>query len=319
MLDSRPLEFPAEIQRSQNQRRNLSLRWMFLFIAVAMVVMALVESLLAPASDSRSWMALSLGGIALLLYGLMRAARGKWHRQLMVISILVIAGGAMFQYGSVRSSSSFALLGVVVMAGTYLSLRALLATTFAVLLILGGVTWVEASGHLMKAAMAADLRFWLMCSIIVLWIGVQLHHTRQSTDEAYMRQLNQLEDRLRLEDERGQSLRRFQRIFQLNPTPLLIHSAATQAILDVNPAFARGFGYESEKIVGQPSRVLWADDEQWHSHGEALYEHGRTDWRRVQWRCADGKVIDVLVCSNLSEDSGDMLVLTTVVVGQGVD
>ncbi|MEZ5706541.1 MAG: PAS domain S-box protein [Burkholderiaceae bacterium] len=313
MLESRPLEFPAEIQRSQYRRRDLSLRWMFLFIAAAMVVMAALESLLAPPGTSLAWMALTLGAISLLLYFTMRSAQGRWHRQLMVASIMVIACGAMVRYGSVRSSSTFALLGSVVMAGTYLSLRALLVTAFAALLILAGVTWGEAGGHFVKPSMAGDLRFWLMCSIIVLWIGVQLHHTRKATDEAYLRQLNQLEDRLRLEDERGQSLRRFQRIFQLNPTPLLIYSASTQAILDVNPAFERFFGFEGEKVIGQASRVLWVDEQQWHRHSQALSEQGRTDWIRVQWRRADGQISDVLVCSNLSEDSGDMLVLTTVV------
>ena len=315
MLDSRPLEFPAEIQRGQSRRRDLSLRWMFLFIAVAMVFMALVESLLAPSGRSRAWMALTLGCIALLLYFTMRSARGKWHRHLMVASVIVIAGGAMVQYGSVRASSTFALLGAVVMAGTYLSLRALLVTTFTALFILGGVTWGEVAGHWAKPAMAGDLRFWLMCSIIFLWIGLQLLHTRKATDEAYMRQLNQLEDRLRLEDERGQSLRRFQRIFQLNPTPLLIYSATTQAVLDVNPAFERCFGYEGEKIIGQASRIFWADEQQWHLHSQVLSEQGQTDWIRFQWLGADGQVSDVLVCSNLSEDSGDMLVLTTVVAG----
>ena len=319
MFDSRPLEFPAEIARSQKQRRNLSLRWMFLFIAAVMAVMAVTEMLLAPPGRSRAWMALVLGGIALLLYFAMRSARGKWHRQLMVASILVVSGGAMYMYGSVRASSTFALLGVVVMAGTYLSLRSLFATALAALLILAGVTWAESNGYLAKATMSADFRYWLLSSLTMLWVGLQLHHTRHATDEAYLRQLNHVEDRLRLEDERGQSLRRFQRVFQLNPTPLLIHSATTQAILDVNPAFERVFGYESEKIVGQASRDLWADEAQWHSHSKVLSDQGHTDWIRVQWRRADGQVSNVLVCSNLSEDSGDTLVLTTVVVEPDMD
>lgn len=319
MLDSRPLEIPGEIQRGQSHRRNLSLRWMFLFIAVSMGGIALVEWLLAPPGKSGVLMALSMGVIALLLYLMLRSERGKWHRQLMVTSAVVVAAWEMYSYGSVRSSSSFALLGAVVMAGTYLSLRTLLTTTFAAFFLLGGLTWAEASGHLVKVTMAADLRYWLMSSIIMLWIGLQLLHTRKATDEAYMRQLNQVEDRMRLEDERDQSMRRFQRIFQLNPTALMIQNATTQAILEVNPAFERSFGYQGEQILGQQAHVLWVEEQQWHAHSRTLFGQGRTDWQRAQWRCADGQAHDVLVCSNLSEDSGGMLILTTVVDGQGTD
>ena len=319
MLDSRPLEIPREIQRGQSHRRNLSLRWMFLFIAVAMGGMALVESLLAPSGKSRSGMALAMGCIALLLYLMLRSERGKWHRQLMITSILLATTLTIYSYGSVRASSSFALLGAVVMAGTYLSLRTLLAVTFSTVLILGGLTWAEAGGHLVKADMAPDFRFWLMSSVIISWVGLQLHHTRKATDEAHMRQLNQVEDRLRLEDERDQSLRRFQRIFRFNPTALMVQSADTHAILEVNPAFERCFGYQSEQIVGQQARALWRDEQQWHAHSKALFEQGRTDWQRARWLCADGQTNDVLVCSNLSEDSGGMLILTTVVDGQGTD
>lgn len=313
MLDSRPLEIPEEIQRSQKRGRNLSLRGLALFIVVAMAIMAAVEWRLAPPGRSESLIALSMSGMALLLYPALRSGRRTWHGPLLVACILVFAGWSVYSYGSVRSATSFAFLGAVVVAGTHLSLRALLVTAGTAMLILGGLTWAESGGYLTRVAMAPDVRYWLMGSLIILLIGSQLHRTRRTTDEAYVRQLNQMEDRARLENERDQSLRRFQRIFVLNPTALVIQSATTQAVLEVNPAFERGFGWPADGIVGQPARVLWADEQRWLDHCDTLFKQGRTEWERSRWVRSDGQALDVLISSNLYKDVKDMLILTTVV------
>jgi PAS domain S-box-containing protein len=313
MLDSRPLEDPAEIRVAQSQRRRDSLRWVMGGIALLMVGMATVDHLLAPPGESRSFISLSMGGVALLSYLLLRVHPRRLGSPLMVVGILVTTAWAVYSYGSVRAAATLALLGAVVMAGTYLSLRALWATTVAGMLILGGLTWAEAGGHLVKPGLAADLRFWLMGSVIMAVIGALLHHTRRATDEAYLRQLNQSEERLRLEHERDRSQRRFQRIFRLNPTALMIQFAGTGAILEVNPAFGRDFGYPGDQLVGQPAGRLWAEESQWQAHAQRLFERGRTDWQHGLWLRSDGEAAEVLVCSELSEDPSGMLILTTVV------
>ena len=286
MLDSRPLEDPTEIRKSQRRDSRSSARWVMVTIALLMLGMALVDHLLAPKGDSRSFISFSAGAIA-LLYLTLQARPRRWESPLMVVGVLVFTAWAVHSYGSVRSASTMALLGAVVMAGTYLSLRALWATTVAGLLILGGLTWAEAGGRLATPGFAPDLRFWLMGSVIITVIGALLHHTRKATDEAYLRQLNQLEDRLRLEHERDRSQRRFQRIFRLNPTALMIQFAGT----------------------------LWADEPSWQTHCERLFERGRTNWQHADWRRSDGRVVEVLVSSELTEDPGGLLILTTVVDG----
>ena len=315
MLDSRPLEGPAEIRVAQSRRRSDSLRWVLGGIVLLMVGMSLVDHLLAPPGESRSYISLSMGGVALLSYLLLRAHPRKWGSPLMVVGILVTTAWAVYSYGSVRAAATQALLGAVVMAGTYLSLRALWATTLSGVLILGGLTWAEAGGHLVTPGLAADLRFWLMGGVIMAVIGALLHHTRKATDEAYLRQLSQSEDRLRLEHERDKSQRRFQRIFRLNPTALMIQFAGTGAILEVNPAFGRDFGYPGDSLVGQPARRLWADESQWQAHAKLLFERGRTDWQHSLWLRSDNEATEVLVCSELSEDPSGMLILTTVLPG----
>ena len=251
MHDSRPLEDPAEIERSHRLAQSLSLRWVLLSVALMMLGMAAADHLLSPPGESRSYISLSMGTVALLSYWLVRSDRRKWESPLMVTGVMVATTWAVYSYGSVRAASTFAFLGAVVMAGTYLRLRALWITTLSGVLLLGVLTWAEASGHLPRATLLPDLRYWLMGSVIILLIGAQLYHTRKATDEVYLRHLSQMEERLRLEHERDQSMRRFRRIFVLNPTALLVQTANSQAVVEVNPAFERRFGYRDDQIVGQ--------------------------------------------------------------------
>lgn len=313
MLDSLPLEDPSEIERSQLQQQNRNLRWVLLILALFMLGMAVVDHVLAPAGDSRAYISLSMGGVALMAYLALRDGRRRWEGALVVTGVLVVAAWSVYSYGSVRSASGFAFQGAVVMAGTYLGLRALLATTAASVVILGGLTWAEASGHLPSAGMQPDLRYWLMGSAILLLIGLQLYQTRRTTDEVYLRRLSQMEDRLRLEHERDRSLRRFRRIFQLNPTALAVQAANTQAVVEVNPAFERCFGYPGAQVEGLRAETFWADAQQWQEHRRVLFEKGHTGWQQAWWRHADGHSVDVMVCSELNEDPGGLLILTTVV------
>jgi PAS domain S-box-containing protein len=312
MHDSRPLEDPDEIRQGQRQSSQHSARWMMVVMTLLMLGMALADQLWAPPGASRSFNSLSMGGAVLLSYLMLRRRRPQWLTPLLAGGLLFIAA-EMYNDGSVRSAATLGLLGAVVMAGTHLGLRALWVTTAAGLLILGALTWAEAGGHLVKPGLAPDLRYWLMGSVSVGVIGVLLHHMRKETDEAYLRQLNQMEDRFRLEHERDQSLRRFQRIFRLNPTALMIQFAGTRTVLEVNPAFERGFGYRGDELVGEPAGRLWTDDASWQTHCRRLFEKGRTGWQQASWRRSDGQAIEVLVSSELTEDTGGLLILTTVV------
>jgi PAS domain S-box-containing protein len=313
MLDSQELEDPAEIERSHRVRQSRDLRWVLLSVALLMLGMALADHLLSPAGDSRAFVSLSMCGVALLAYLLLRSTRSGWEGPLLVTGGLLVSAWAVYSYGSVRTAATFGFLAVVVVAGSYLRLRALWATTLAGVLLLAVLTWAEAGGLLVPPGMRPDLRYWLMGCVIALVIGVQLYQSRKATEVVYQRHLSQVEDRIRLEYERDQSLRRFRRIFLLNPTALLVQTASTQAVVEVNPAFERSLGYRGDQIEGQAAQRFWADAEQWRAHGQELFDKGRTDWHPARWRRADGTVLEVLVCSELSEDSGGLLILTTVV------
>ena len=315
MFDSHSMEDPFEIQRRQRMRRLSGLQWVLLFIALAMFGMSLLDHLVAPPGQSRSMISMSMGCVALVSYTMMRFDKRRWVVPFLVACILVITTWAVASYGSVRAASALAFFGVIVLAGTYLTLRSLVWTTLGTLGLLGALTWAEASGRLPPAEMAADVRYWMMASVIMLVIAAQLRQTRRATEEAHRRRINYMEDRLRLEDERDRSMRRFQRIFRLNPAVMMIQSAGTRNIVEVNPAFERALGYTSEQIVGTSASALWADPRQWMEHSEVLHEKGKTQWRLERWVKGDGTSADVVIFSELIEDPTGMLVLTMVAGG----
>ena len=312
MLDSRPLEDPGDIRRSQSSLRNRALQAVSLSIALLMGIFTGVDIWLAPLGESRAVISISMGLLALWSYGMLRRQRGDLVRLPLVAGILLVGAWAMFSYGSVRASSSLAIIAAVVLAGTFLSRGSVLATLLAGMGILGALTWAEMEGQLVQPAYMADTRYWMLGSFIMVVVGALLYYVRGATDEAHVRRLNHMEDRLRLEFERDQSLRRFGRIFRLNPNALLIQTASTQTVLEVNPAFERSLGYALENIVGRPAGLLWAADAQWREHLRLLLAQGDTGWQPCQWLRADGQPVDVWVFSELSEDQSGLLIITTV-------
>jgi PAS domain S-box-containing protein len=312
MLDSRPLEDPSEIRRYQSSARSRSLKSVLLFIAALMVAFTVVDLWMAPRGDSSAAISMSMMVLALWSYAMLKRKRSDLIRLPLAMGILFLGGWAMYSYGSVRASSSFAMIAAVVLAGSFLSLRYVVVTSLAGMGILGALTWAEAGGRMGQPTFVADVRYWMMASVIMAVVGALLYYVRGATDEAHMRRLNQMEERLRLEYERDQSLRRFARIFRLNPTALLVQLASTQTVLEVNPAFERSLGYAAERIVGRPAGSLWATDLQWREHLRVLFEKGSTGWQQGLWLRAGGQAIDVWVYSDLSEDHSGMLITTTV-------
>jgi PAS domain S-box-containing protein len=312
MTDSRPMEIPSEIEQRQSERRSQSLRRTMLVIAGLMMVMALVDHWLAPPGDSRAYISVTLGTVTVALFLIFQGHSRWWGVPLLVCGVLLSGAWAVYSYGSVRAAAGLALWGAVVLAGTYLSVRAMLLTAVTGLLVLAAFTWAEQAGYLRTADMAADFRFWSMATVIILVVGVLLLHLRRMTDEAHLSLLYQMEDRVRLEYERDRSLRRFRRVFELNPNALLIQAAPTLKVLEVNPAFERALGYRAEELAGASASSLWADSQQWREHQQRLAQHGCTKWQKARWLRSDGQAAEVFVFSELSEDHGGQIILTTV-------
>jgi PAS domain S-box-containing protein len=107
-------------------------------------------------------------------------------------------------------------------------------------------------------------------------------------------------------------MERFARIFRTSPSPMLAQSARTGAILDVNPAFERCYGYTSEQVLGRIDAFLWAAPEQRASYLERLFTQRRTDQERVTGLRSDGSHFEALISSEMGDDPEDRLIITTV-------
>lgn len=319
MLDSMPLDDPGQIQQDARARLLRGQRWAVASVVLTMLVMAVVEFRYPPPGRSGEWVAGALAVAALAMWWTLRRPGHRWEGVLLVLAVLFAGVLSAVHLGTVRSISTLAFLAAVVMAGTYLSLRALLVTTVAGLVLLAVLTGAEAHGVLPGAVMAVDLRFWAMGSGLLAVTALVLMHARHVTEVAYLRRLGQMDDRLRLERERDQSLQRARRLFQINPTALVIQAAASQAVQAVNPAFERLLGYPADALAGQAMAGLWLDTVAWQQHSRRLMERGRTGWEVVQWQHADGQARTLAVSSEWLEDSAGALVLTTVMSAAGDD
>jgi len=312
MLDTRPPENLWEIRRSHKSARNRSLQAVLLFVTGLMVTIAAVDVWRAPPGDSQAVISLSMALLALWSYRMLKHKSSRLVSLPLLIGILVLGGWAMYSYGSVRASSSLAMIVAVVLAAAFLGMRYVMVTLLTGVAMLGVLTWAEAGGRLNKALFAADVRYWLLASGIMAVVGALLYYMQGATDEANVQRLGQMEDRLRLEGERDQSLRRFRRIFRLNPTALMIQLASTGVVLEVNPAFERSLGYEADRFKGQMAGSLWVVDSERREHLRVLDEYGATGWQQARWLRADGQATNVWVYSEMSEDLGGLLIITTV-------
>lgn len=312
MAETHPLDDPGEIRREHSERHDRGMGWLLLTVTVAMISMATVDHVAAPTGMSRAPISLTLGVVSFCAYLLFKFGKRRWIMSMLAVSVLAVTGWAVGSYGSVRAASTMGAFGVIVLAGTYLGRRGLLACTLGGAAMLGGLTWAEHNGHLPKADLLPDFRYWSMAAVLLVLTAVLLWHSRKAMEEAHYRRLSQMEDRLRLEQERDRSLRRFRHIFHMNPAPSMIQSATTLNILDVNSAFERCMGFAEANIVGNPVKALWVDQAQWLAHSDVLFEKGRSGWRQERWRHASGKDLSVMVFSEVIEDPKGLLVLTTI-------
>ena len=155
-------------------------------------------------------------------------------------------------------------------------------------------------------------KVWLTHSSVLVVVAILVFYSRKRANIALAQKMEELQLRKRTEHERDRSMEWFARIFRTSPSPMLAQSARTGAILDVNPAFERCYGYTSEQVLGRVDAFLWADPEQRASYLERLFARRRTDQERVTGLRADGSHFEALISSEMGDDPQDRLIITTV-------
>lgn len=243
---------------------------------------------------------------------LLRRGHDRFIPHTLVFAVLAAAILAVLAFGSVRTAAGFLFVAAVTAAGIFLGRAALFVTVVFCSVVLAALIWAERRGWLHTPDFQVGLTVWLTQTATLLVVAIMVYYSRTRVRQAFQRQMNELELRKRTEQERDRSMERFVRIFRTSPSPMLAQSARTGALLDVNPAFERCYGYTRDQVLGRSDAFLWADLQQRSAYLERLFSRRRTDQERVTGLRADGSHFEALISSEMGDDPQDRLIITTV-------
>ena len=243
---------------------------------------------------------------------MMRMGYQRYMPHLVVFAVLGAACVGVVAFGSVRTAAGFLFVAVVAGAGIFLGRIALFATVATSSAVLGGLTIAERMHWMHTPDFRVGLNVWLTYSATLVVVAIMVYYSRARTREAMRRLTEELELRRRTEQERDLSMERFARIFRTSPSPMLAQSGRTGAILDVNPAFERCYGYTREQMLGHAESILWADPEQREAFIKRLFTDRRAEQARVGGLRSDGSRFEALISSEMGNDPQDRLIITTI-------
>ncbi len=286
-----------------------------LMIAVTASVVMLLEQVLADSDTRETLVAGFIAAISAAAHFMLRTRR--WSNNtvavMMVVGVMLTALLSVLSFGSVRTAVNFLFVGAVAGAGVLLGRQALVAVSACGIMALGVLTAAEMRGLLGPTPdFSVGLRTWIAQSAALLVVAMLVTHSRQATQQALDRQLQELERRRQTEAERDRNLDRFARIFRLNPSPMVAQSATTGSILDVNAAFERCYGWRREQVLGHTDHFLWVDLLDRERHVHKLFSDRRADGLMCLGKRSDGTTFEVRVSSVLGEDPDDTLIISTV-------
>lgn len=108
------------------------------------------------------------------------------------------------------------------------------------------------------------------------------------------------------------ALRKFDKIFHSNPTPMVLSRASDRTIIDVNAAFLDALGYCHDEVIGHTSEALaiFLDPEAQRQYAEDLKRTGRVRNARLTIRTRTGRTIHGLFNGEAIETLGEAAFLT---------
>jgi PAS domain S-box-containing protein len=243
---------------------------------------------------------------------LIRLGYLRYTAHLVIAGVMTAATAAALSFGSVRAAGVLLFLGAVAGAGIFTDRKSLIATVVASIALIFALVFAEWQGWLVPRNVRSGAPALVTYITTILVVALMVYYSRNRTEQTLSELTAELDNRRRTEKERDRNLERFRRIFHTSPSPMLAQSARNGAILDVNPAFERCYGYTRDQVLGRTDNFLWADQAQRARYLERLIGHRRTDQEQATALRADGQHFEALISSELGDDPEDRLVITTV-------
>lgn len=110
-------------------------------------------------------------------------------------------------------------------------------------------------------------------------------------------------------------LQKFEKMFQVNPTPMAISSMQTRQFVEVNQAFLDLLGYQAEQVVGKTSEELnLTPQKEDHSRAaQMLEEYGALKNLEMKVKAKDGTLSTGMFSGSIFESQGKKFMLTVMV------
>ncbi|RZJ25667.1 MAG: PAS domain S-box protein, partial [Haliea sp.] len=245
-------------------------------------------------------------------YWLLHTGHYQWTSHLLVFSLIGLSSAGIMAYGSARSALLLGFVGAVVAAGMTQGKKSLLVAVGLSALALGLLCWAELNGLLVTPDFKVNLRFWAVNVLLLTGIAVSVYTSRQVVLRALREQHAELKRREEAEHRLRLSEDRFSRIFRSSPAAIIVQALEDMAVLDVNPAFERMYGYARAEFVGGTDEALWQDPQQRKTFQRQMATAGRVINLPLQARARDGRKLHVLLSTEIEGTGQGRIVVSTI-------
>jgi PAS domain S-box-containing protein len=219
---------------------------------------------------------------------------------------------------SIANPSLFAYPALMVLAGWLLGVRQGYALCGASILATLAIAVMQHQGVVGLPMKRGPIGHWIALTTVLALSMVVLHRilVNQSQQSQKLHELNrQLMDTVASlttqEAELRRSEVRFNRLGNASPAPVSFTDLATGALVDVNPAWERVFGWTRAEVVGRtPLEIgFWSDMQARKEVRAAIDSEGRFVGRELRLKTKSGLPIEVLLAAEVIEQDGQALVM----------
>lgn len=305
-----PRHDPRGLPADDALRRQTQLVVSFIVLVAALAVGVYLYGFTAHPSDALA--PAVIGMAAALAHGLVRTGRDRYAPHLLIVAVLIAACLAAANYGSVRWAGSMLFLAAVTGAGIFTGRVMAAMSAVSSLVMIGVLTLAERLGWMAPRSETAGLAALVTYMVCILVVALMIQYSQQRHAQAVQRLKTELEARQRTEEERDRLMRRFSRMFHASPSPMVAQSAISGVILDVNHAFERTYGYTRDQMLGRTDHFFWVNRQRRNELAGRLLSERRLQEQEIEVLHASGYTCRAALSSELSEDEGERLVISTV-------